>query len=240
MVMGFGGFTSEIPGEYETEVARYCAQLFLEESGRIRKQALPKRPAFSRARRSAYLKELKKGLGAVEGRLVHMIADSHVDILGAVPAGALRFFIEGKLAGLAKEKGERWSCELRLQVPTKDFEFDGEGWADQDLGPVRVDDALHLITFAEYAVGERHPWSGSHVLIKKKALRVDRDRKGLLPDKEFCTIQLPTKPMLEKSRKLPYPVFVARIKLTDEGTHVGSDRWQLVDEIQGLEGTILT
>lgn len=240
LASGFGGFTSEIPGRYETEVARYCAQLFLQESGRIREANLPERPRFTRASRRAYMAELKEGLKALEGRLVHMIADSHMDILGAVPAGALRFFIEGKLAGMAREKKERWSCELRLRVPTKDFEFDGEGWADQDLGPVKVDGAFLLITFARYTAGKREPWSGAHVMPRRKALRVDRDRKGILPDKEFCTIQLPTKPMLEESGKLPYPVFEARIKLTDEGSHVSSSRWRLVDEVRGLEETILT
>lgn len=239
LAAGFGGFTSQIPGEHETAVARYCAQLFLQGSGRIRPGDLPERPVFSESRRRAYLEDLREGLEALEGRLVHMMADSHIDILGAVPAGALRFFIQGKLSGLAREERERWSFELRLSVPTKDFEFDGEGWADQDLGPVKIAGGYHLITFAEYTVGETHPWSGHHVLRKKKALRVDRDRAGPLPDKEFCTIQLPTKPMLEASRTRPYPVFVARIKLTDEGKRVGSERWELVDEVKGLEETIL-
>lgn len=239
MAGGFGGFTSEVPGRYETAVARYCAQLFLQEAQRIRKKPLPDPPVFSEAEQTLYRKELKAGVEALEGRLAHMIADSHIDILGAVPAGVLRLLVQGKLIGLAKEKEKQWRCELRLEVPTKDFEFDGGGWADRDMGPVKVEGAYHLITFARYTVGEPRPWTGNHVLPGRKALKVDRDRRGPLPDKKFCTIQLPTKPMLQKAETLPYPVFIARIKLNDEGKHVKSSRWELADPVRGLEETIL-
>ncbi|MFO8173475.1 MAG: patatin-like phospholipase family protein [Longimicrobiales bacterium] len=236
---GFGGFASELPGRHETAVARYCAQLFLQEARRIRKEPLPRRPVFFEADKAVYRKELKEGLGALEGRLADMMADSHVDLLGALPAGVLRLLIQGKLAGLAEETKKQWRCELRLEVPTRDFEFDGEGWADRDLGPVKIDGAYHLITFARYTVGEPRPWAGHHVIPERRALRVDRDRKGPRTDKKFCTVQLPTKPMLEEAEKLPYPVFVARLELTDEGKHVKSGRWKLVDPVRGLEEAIL-
>ena len=238
-VSGFGGFTSEIPGRYEVEVARYCAQLFLEAGGRIEAGARPPRPVFPETDRRAYLKELRDGLKSLEGRLVHMIADSHIDILGAVPAGALRFFVEGKLAGLAKGKGEATTCELRLEVPGKEYEFDGEGWGDRDLGPVKIGEKFYLITFATYTRGEGRPWSGHHVEAGKRSLKVDRDRRGPLTDKEFCTVRLPTKVMLESAGHLPYPVWVARIKKTDEGSSVPTDRWELLDEVTGLEASIL-
>jgi hypothetical protein len=239
LVSGFGGFTSEIPGRYEVTVARYCAQLFLEAGGRIEAGSLPPIPVFSDADRRAYLRELRDGLKSLEGRLVHMIADSHVDIFGAFPAGALRFFIEGKLAGLAKREREAATYELRLDVPGKEYEFDGEGWGDRDIGPVKIGERFYLITFATYTRGEAKPWSGHHVAAGKRVLRIDRDRKGLLTDKEFCTIRLPTRAMLDTADHLAYPVWVARIKKTDEGSAIPSDRWEILDEVKGLEASIL-
>ncbi|MGW8266422.1 MAG: hypothetical protein ACWGSQ_08645, partial [Longimicrobiales bacterium] len=239
LVSGFGGFTSEVPGRYEVELARYCAQLFLEAGDRIQAGSRPPRPVFSDLDRQEYLRDLTDGLKSLEGRLVHMIADSHVDILGAVPASALRFFIEGKLARMARGKREEATYELRLEVPGKEYEFDGEGWGDQDIGPVKIGEKFHLITFATYTQGEARPWSGHHVAAGKRALRVDRDRKGPFTDKEFCTVRLPTKAMLDLAAPLPYPVWVARIKKTDEGTMVPTDRWELLDEVAGLEGSIL-
>ena len=239
MVSGFGGFTSEIPGKYEVEVARYCAQIFLEAGGRIEGGARPPKPVFTDANRKDYLRELKEGLKSLEGRLVHMIADSHMDILGAVPAGALRFFIQGKISGLAKEKAQESSYEFRLEVPGKEYEFDGEGWGDRDMGPVKIEEKFYLITFATYTHGAASPWSGHHVAVSKRALKVDRDRKGPLTDKEFCKVRLPTKEMLKTADSLPYPVWVARLKKTDEGSMVPNDRWELMDEVLGLEASIL-
>jgi len=235
---GFGGFMSELAGEHEVEVARYCTQLFLQAAGRIKKRRLPKKPDFSELRAS-YLREVEAGLEAVEERLVDLMADSHVSVLGKLPAGVLRYFIRGKLAGLAKEKTAASTYELRLQVPNMSYEFDGQGLADSDLTPRRIDGKFYLITFATYSSGDAKPWVGEHVVGKKQALKVDRDRKGVLTDKEFCRVALPTKAMLKAGRDLPHPIWVARIKGTDEGDRVGSDRWQLLDEIEGLERSIL-
>jgi len=235
---GFGGFMSELAGEHEVEVARYCTQLFLQAAGRIKKKRLPKKPDFSQ-QRASYLREVEASLESVEGRLVDLIADSHVSVLGKLPAGILRYFIQGKLAGLAREKTEASTYELRLQVPNMSYEFDGEGVADPDLKPRKIDGKFYLITFATYSSGEPKPWAGEHVVGKKQALKVDRDRKGVITDKEFCRVALPTKAMLKEGKDLPHPIWVARTKGTDEGDRVGSDRWRLLDEIEGLERSIL-
>ena len=138
-----------------------------------------------------------------------------------------------------EERKNRSTWELRLEVPSKDYEFDGEGWADRDLGPVKMGDRFYLITFATYTDGETRPWSGYHVSPKSRALKVDRDRKGPRKDKEFCKVRLPTKAMLKTAESLPYPVWVARVKQTDGGGVVPSDRWELLDEVRGLEASIL-
>jgi len=234
---GFGGFMSELAGEHEVEVARYCTQLFLQAAGRIKKKALGKKPDFSK-HRAPYLKEVKAGLELVEDRLANLIADSHVDILGRLPAGVLGYFIRGKLVRLAKEKTPAATYELRLQVPNMSYEFDGRGLGGRDLTPRKVGGKYYLITLATYNDGDAKPWTGQHVVGKRQALKVDRDRKGVLTDKEFCRVALPTKAMLTEGKNLPHPVWVARIKGTDKGNRVGSDRWQLLDEVEGLERTI--
>ena len=235
---GFGGFMSELAGEHEVEVARFCTQVVLQETGRIRKKKLPKKPDFSK-NRTQYLKEVKAGLEAAEDRLVDLLADSHVDVLGKLPAGILRYLIRGKLGRLAKE-GASESYELRLQVPNMSYEFDGPGLANRDLTPKKINGKFYLITFATYTSGDPKPWTGAHVVGKKQAIKVDRDRKGVLNDREFCRVTPPTKAMLKEGRHLPHPVWVARIKGSDEGTRVGSDRWRLLDEVEGLEKTLLS
>ncbi len=236
---GFGGFMSELAGEYEVELGRYCAQLFLQAAGRIRKKALPKKPDFSK-QRARYLKEVRSGLELAEDRLVQLIADSHIDLLGALPSGVLRYLLRGRLATMASEKPRPTTHELRLQVPNMSYEFDGRGLADGDLKPRKIDGRFFLITFATYHDGDPKPWDGPHVSGKKQALRVDRGRKGVPTDKEFCRVTLPSKAALKEGQHLPYPVWVARIKKGDEGSRVGSDRWQLQDDVVGLEKTVLT
>ena len=237
-VGGFGGFMSELAGEHEVEVGRYCAHLSLQSAGRVRQGPLPDLPDFS-GREEQYRREVGEGLKDFEGRLAHLLAESNVDFLKAVPARVLRLILAGRLARPAEEKKDVSTWELRLEVPDMSYEFDGEGLTDRVLRPRRIDGKLFLITFATYTRGEPQPWSGRHVMRKQRALRVDRDRKGHLPDRLFCTVALPTLKTLKQAGSLPYPVWVAPIEEADQGSKVSSDRWQLLDEVRGLEETIL-
>jgi len=175
----------------------------------------------------------------VEDRLVDAITDSHAGLLGRLPKAIVEHFIRGKLDHLAGDAANTQTCELRLQVPNLSYEFDGLGLTDQDQKPRKIDGKYYLITFASYRPGEQKPWSGLHVVGKKQALKVDRDRKGVLPDEEFCRMALPTKAMLKEGKGLAHPIWVARIKSTDEGKRVSSKRWRLLDEVAGLEQGIL-
>lgn len=238
LVHGFGGFMSELAGEYEVELGRYCTQLFLQAAGRIEKRRLPKKPDFS-SQRTLYLKEIRSSLEKAEDRLVQLVADSHVGLLGALPAGVLRYLIRGRLAGLAKERPKPPLYELRLQVPNMSYEFDGRGLVDVDLTPRKIDGKFYLITFATHDEGDPKPWRGPNVSGKKQALRVDRDRKGVSTDREFCRVTLPTKAILKGGQHLPYPIWVARISKADKGKRIGSDRWRLLDEVVGLDRKLL-
>ncbi|RLC07973.1 MAG: hypothetical protein DRI24_24065 [Deltaproteobacteria bacterium] len=238
MINGFGGFMSELAGEHEVEVARYCTQLFLQAAHRIREERLPKLPDFSR-NRPRFLRDLREGLEAVENRLVELLADSHMDLVGRLPIGVLRYFVQGKLTRLAKEESPSESCELRLQVPNMNYEFDGGGLADTDLKPRKIAGKYYLITYGTYRRDENKPWTGPHILGKKQIMRVDRDRKGVRSDKGFCRVDLPAKGLVTKGRSLPHPIWVARIKGSDEGERVGSSRWKLINGVEGLDRNLL-
>ena len=238
MVGGFGGFMSELAGEHEIEVARYCTQLYLQAAGRIEERALPKRPDFSKQKKR-YLKDLRTGLETVEKRFIELLADSHVDILGRLPAGVLRHLVRGRLTRFALEKGSKKAVELRIRVPNLSYEFDGGGITDDDLKPRKINGRYYLITFAEFTAGEARPWSGSHVASKKQTLKLDRNRKGPRPDKEFCRLSLPTEAMLEESQGEPHPIWVARVKRSDEGARLGPRRWKLRTEVEGLDRALL-
>ncbi len=235
---GFGGFMSELAGEHEVELARYCAQLFLQAGGRIKKKKLPSKPDFS-GNRAQYLEDVQKGLETVENRIVDVLAGSHVDLLGWIPARILRHLVQGKLARLGKEPDGSIRYELRLEVPSRRFEFDGRGWGDRDQKPKRINGKFYLITFASYHPDQKQAWTGPHVSGKKQRLRVDRSRKGGLTAKEFCTVELPDANTLENGRTFAYPVLLSRVRKSDKGGHIEAQRWTMADMIEALDRTIL-
>jgi hypothetical protein len=227
-----------LAGEHEVEVARYCAQLSLESCGQISRNKLPAKPDFS-PNRTQYLKEVRKGLERVEGRLVDILATSHVDLLGWIPARILKPLVQGRLEKLGREGPSPLRYELRLEVPSRKFEFDGQGWGDRDQKPRRIGGRFYLITFATFHPEEEKAWSGPHISRKKQLLRLDRDGKGGIGGRAFCTVALPERSTLEEGRTLPYPVLVARVRKSDKGGRIEAGRWTVVDMIEGLEGTIL-
>jgi hypothetical protein len=229
---------SELAGEHEIEVARYCTQLYLQAAQRIDERPLPKRPDFSKQKKR-YLKDLRAGLEMVEKRFVELLADSHVDILGRLPADVVRHLVRGRLTRFAMEKGAQKRFELRIRVPNLSYEFDGGGITDDDLKPRKINGRYYLITFAEFRAGESRPWSGPHVATKKQTLKLDRNRKGPRIDKEFCRLSLPTGEMLKQCHGVPHPIWVARVKRSDEGARLGHRRWKLRTEVEGLDRDLL-
>jgi predicted acylesterase/phospholipase RssA len=238
MANGFGGFMSELAGEHEVELARYCAQLFLEASGRIKEKKLPEKPDFSR-NRTQYLKDVQRGLESLEDRMVDVLAGSHVDLLGWIPARILRHLVQGKLAGFGRESVSSTLYELRLEVPNRKFEFDGRGWGDRDQRPTRINGKLYLITFATRQPGKGKVWGGPHVAKGKQRLRVDRRRKGGVAGKSFCTVALPKESTLKKGKTYSYPILTARVKKSDEGGHIQAKRWTIADGVEALDRNIL-
>jgi predicted acylesterase/phospholipase RssA len=236
---GFGGFMSDLAGEHEVEVARYCTQFLLQSAERIREKKLPRRPVFDGNQRERYLLQVGEALEGVEQRVVEMLADSHLGFLGNLPEGVLQFLVRGRLARYAHPNGSARTYELRIRVPNMRYELDGNGMADQDQKPRKINGKYYLITLVRHRPEESIPWSGPHLTGKKKLLKVDRDQKGIRADKEFCRLVLPTEDMLAESRTLTHPVWVARIKGSDEGKKVSSDRWKLWMDVEGLDRTLL-
>lgn len=242
----FGGFTSEIPGRYEVKLARYCAKTFLETSGSFPALIRPggtgePKPVFTAEEEEQYLSELRKGVGDLRGRIIDLIADSHVPILGAIPKPVLELFLRSKFDALVDGGLKSTRYEFRIQVTDKRFELDGKGLADKDIAPVAIGDKLYLVTFADYTPGKpaTKRWSGVHLKSDSQAIEVFKDAFLVLPDRRFCTIRLPTEQKLAKADTMGYPVFTAVLKSDDEGKPLSSNRWKLADETVGLETRIL-
>jgi hypothetical protein len=238
---GFGGFMSELAGEYEVEVARHCAQLFLQEDGQVRREPLPDLPDFS-GREAQYLREVRAGLGEVEDRLARLLAESTMGLRRFVPSAVLhrvfRAALAGRLAHLA-EAGRTKTWELRLQVPDMSFRLRGGHLGERPLRPREVGGKLFLITFATSTGGEAFTWAGTHLFPDQETLTVDRKRWISLPARRHCSVALPHPGTLKGASGLHYPVLVALVQESDRGTEIPFHRWQLMDEVRGLEETIL-
>jgi predicted acylesterase/phospholipase RssA len=238
---GFGGFMSELAGEYEVEVARHCAQLFLQEDGGIRRAPLPALPDFSE-REDRYLREVRAGLAEVEDRLARLLAESTLGLRRFVPSRILhrvyRAALAGRLAPLAgMDRGTTW--ELRLEVPDMSFRLRGGDLAERSLRPRKVADRIFLITFATSTGGPSPTWAGTHIPGERGVLTVDRKRWAALPARRHCTVALPEPGTLDGTRRLPCPVLGAQVQDADRGNHVPSHRWRPLDGLRGLEETIL-
>jgi predicted acylesterase/phospholipase RssA len=238
---GFGGFMSELAGEHEVEVGRHCAQLFLQEDGRIRWESLPEPPDFSEME-DRYRREVRAGLAEVEDRLARLLAESRAGLRRYVPSPILhrvfRAALAGKLARLA-ETGKETTWELRMQVPDMSFRLRGGRWAERALRPRKMGDKLFLVTFATSTSGEAPTWTGTHITPGKGDLTVDRKRWASLAARRHCTVALPDPGTLEDARRLSQPVLVALVQESHRGTEIPSHRWRPLDGVRGLEETIL-
>ena len=247
-ISAFGGFMSEVPGEYEVRLARHCAKKFLEARGSGLSLIEPgpggeQKPAWTKEKEQAYARDLAAGAKRLRDRIAELIASSRVPLVGAIPEGVWRLLLGWGLNRILEPGSDSTDYEFRVEVDSKDFELDGKGIADKDIRPVRVDGKLCLVTFASYTRTKGVPtaerWSGIHVPKGSRAIETCKDRLLALPDKRFCLIQLPNAADLAKADDLAYPVFTARLQGKDEGKRLSRDRWELRDGAVGLETKLL-
>jgi hypothetical protein len=240
---GFAGFASEEPGRYETEVAKYCAKSFLEAGGLIRETSGGRLPRFTAQQRIRFAKDLKEGLEALADRVNAVIRQSHlINVFPGIDqliASFISRFIKKKLDELIELAGKTTEYEFRIEVPDKNYEFDGRGISDRDVGPVRIDGRYFLITFARFARGASGSrWGGAHLTRDRKSIRIDKAGYIDLDDRQFCAIRLPTAKQREQAEACAFPIFQAKIRKVHHKQDLPSDTWVVSEGASPLEESI--
>jgi predicted acylesterase/phospholipase RssA len=238
---GFAGFMSDIPDALEFRAARYCAAEFLR-ACEVLAPDTPLPPADGLTLLpedwKRYHKEVEHGLDRLSDRVQQLLHDSH--LINVFPgADALLRKLAGQIArkavaGLDWEEHDRTTVELRIVVPNERFELDGRGaFGGVDAAPVEdeVTFEWRLITLAtfDHTTGE---WSGGFV--KDGTLDVDEDGRSFLPDKDFCTVKLPTRPQVELARRHPTALMKLHLKAADRGKTLPARRWEIIDGVTPL------
>jgi len=239
----FGGFTSEIPGEHEINVARYRTQQMLEDARFIEPSNRGNKPTFTKEKKQKYRKDFEKIIPLLTKRIVDVLDDNHVPIIPYIPDILVHAFIKSKLKKFAeqitsekKHKGIKYEFHIQLPADAKDFELDGKGIADNDIKPVLLNGIMTLITFVSYEP-ENKTWEGVHLNQQKKAIQVDRN--GFF-DKKFCNFNLPGSTQMTMATQLPNPIFIAKLKPQDKGKSLAAARWGEADDgVKPLEETLL-
>lgn len=241
-IAGFAGFTSEEPGKYETKVAKYCAKLFLEAGGLIKKVGGPQPSKFTAHQKAKFAKDLEEGMEALGNRISAVIKQSHlIDIVPGLDQAIAWFVsrvIKRKIDEATEIKAKTTEYEFRIQVPSEHYELDDRGFWDKDIKPVSIGDRQYLITYAQYASGGASPkWTGIHLTDDRKSIRIDQ--VGLF-DGKFCSIRLPGAKKRNQANKCGYPIFMAVLKEADgdEENPLPASRWKVVDGALPLEETI--
>jgi predicted acylesterase/phospholipase RssA len=237
-VQGFGGFCSRKPGQFEMQLAKYCAREFLEACRLITQAPIPPSAVPVFTEQDAYLRELRAGLSLLGDRVARMIEQATTFRFLPVGNAALLGFIAGKIKdavrGLADETPPSASIELRVIVPDKRFELDGAGLGDQDLAPVAADGRLALVLPLKWRL-DKSEWAGPYIDGKRQILSIDRDGVSIAPDRHFCDIRLPSPEQVRAAILLPSPKFVATIVAADKEKQLDVDRWTLDPGVTPLE-----
>lgn len=243
---GFAGFMSDVPDLLEFRAARYCATEFLRECGVL--DPMTPLPTTEDLQLSPedwrrFRQDVERGLDRLSDRVAQLLTDSH--LIHVLPgADALMRKLAGQIArkAVAKldwEDHERTTIELRVFVPNQRFELDGRGpFGGVDSAPVESEDTLEwrLITLAtfDHDTGE---WSGGFV--KDGTLDVDEDGKSFLPDKDFCTVTLPTRGQVDQARQRPTALMTLRLRTTDRAKRIPAARWEIEDGVTSLDDELL-
>ncbi len=255
-VSGFGGFTSETAGRFETALARHCAREFLEAAGMVAPATdPPPRPIWGPGQETDYRRDLQRGLGLLAGRVGDTIRQSHLVAIFPGIDGVLKKTVaniaENKVRLLGEPPPVRTRFEFRVFVSDKRFELDGGGVADRDLSPIRVqgqgqaqaqggngEGRLALVTFADWDHEDR-AWSGPHVG-PDGHLRIHRDGWGPLPDRLFCTAAMPTEQEVRQALLWPNGRFTGELDAeAHEGESAVDGFWGVEAGVGGLEDGVL-
>jgi predicted acylesterase/phospholipase RssA len=262
-VAGFGGFTSAVPGRYETAMGRYCAREFLEAAHMI-PSADPPAPAplWGPGQEADYRRDLDRGLGLLAERVGEAVRASHlVHIFPGVDTAlkaAVAKIAVNKVAGLSRTPHPTTHFQFNIAVPDGRYELDGPGLADRDLGAIKAAElvmqagagaatgsgpspspasapAWFIVTFVDWDE-EAGAWSGPFIDEDAQMLPIHRDGPGPLPDRLVCTVALPDADLVRQATLWPDGRFTATLDVaTHEGERGIAGFWGVEAGVAGLE-----
>jgi hypothetical protein len=135
-------------------------------------------------------------------------------------------WIEKRIRELSFEAGMP-TYELRIQVDDGRFELDGSGVRDRDLGAIPLADGWAIVLLLEFDT-VRGRWRGPFIDEAAQRVVIDRDGRGPLPDRRFCSIALPTPDQCRPARWCPNPTFIVKLMPDDHGRDLDAGRWKTV------------
>lgn len=251
-VAGFGGFTSAVPGRYETAMGRYCARGFLEAARMIKPTSQPAAaPLWGPGQEAEYRRDLDRGLGLLAERVGQAVRASHlVHIFPGVDAAlkaAVAKIAVNKVSGLSRAQTPRTRFQFNIAVPDRRYELDGPGLADPDLGAIKAgsgrspDHASNaapgwvIVVFADWDE-EESAWSGPFLDEDAQMLPIHRDGPGPLPDRLVCTVALPDADLVREAKLWPDGHFTGALDLANHDGHRGiAGFWGVEPGVVGLE-----
>lgn len=194
--MGFAGFMSPAARLQAARAGRYCAHEFMAAAKMVDlppKAAERTAVAMTLAEQQSFTTDLAAGMRDFGSRISDAVKESAlIDFfpgLNQLAEAFLAKYAMSLLAGAASASPPPVKYEFRIEVPSKDFEFDGSGFFDDDGSAATLEDGrmgsgLYLVTWLEIKNGA---WSGP--CVKDNLLSIDRD--GFLSDSWYCDLQLP-------------------------------------------------
>jgi predicted acylesterase/phospholipase RssA len=207
---GFAGFASHANARYERELAQHAATEKLIQAKLIPASARRDRPRpMTPLERERFARDIKLALGRLGTRVAEVLKRSHLEIflpgIDSLIIGVAGGFVRRLLEDVPlDEPRSKLHYELRVNVPDRSYEFDGEGLGDQDIRPVELEPhRFALITFADYDPIAK-TWSGAH--LEDGRMIIDRNLRG-----GSIRLPLPSHADVLSANLTPHPIFVCAL-----------------------------
>ena len=252
---GFAGFASATSRETSRSLGRLCAIDRLRHHPKLGLHEVGEEPSLRELIESRFdltsgkpeetywndfAEEFKASLPPLGRRLEELLSDGRLSGLPALIAGPVTELI-GELAKTAVEQfeveppKEVAPYELRIQVPSQDFELDTPGVVARDQKPIALEEGLFLVVHARFdhrRTTDEDAWEAPQ--LREGMLKIYRNT--LLGDQIFCSLALPSPSTLEEAKLQPYPILEYEIFDQDEGSQqpVSPRRWEIASGAQPL------
>ncbi len=240
----FSGFASERANEYAIDLAVYCTQDLMKQIGMLPDRFVTvEKPVWSEDDKQGFFEKFKSKLSIINDRIDNLFHGSHViDLFYGVDRvilNQLSKIIKDYLAHYDLEAQLRQSYRFMIEVGNKRMELDGTG-SFNDAAAFETEGKVYLITELYYypeTIEGKH-WRGIHA--KDEKLMVDMDGLSVLPDKDFCTIELPSQQQIGIANLMPNPIFMYRkIDEHDKGNILNGNEWTIKPGLKLIERNLL-